>query len=184
MPGGDLEAEHRVVEFGIRVGLHAVPLALPPLEVAGRPAAVGFESGGQVDHPRRHRHERGEDVRPNHVGVEDPLQTVDRLVAVAAAADARIVDHRVEWARGVCLRGELDRGGNVGKVANYATRRARDRCNSVGRTGVVAGMQNNLMAEVNELASALGADALCGTGDEDSVTCRNPRIAGHRVFAP
>ena len=83
--------------------------------------------------------------------MEDALQTVGGLAATAAATDAGIVDHHVEWAGRVRGRGERDRRGDVGEVANDATRRAGNRRHGVGRSLFVPGVQNNVVAKVESV---------------------------------
>ena len=112
-------------------------------------------------------HQSGQHVRRQHVDREDPWVTVDGHHALVLQVCTGVVDHRIELP---------ERVGLLRKTSNVIGIRQVADCDAGGPIGEIteldgtfgrAGVQDDLVAGVQELLSRGAAEARRGTGDED-----------------
>jgi hypothetical protein len=139
------------------------------LQVVQAGIAAAVHPRAEEDQPARARDQRGEQVRGQDVDREDVAQAVwggypPRL----PVADARVVDDRVERARGPGLPGQLGCLADDGQVAHEHSRRARRARLGVAGPGLAARVQDDLVALADQQARGHLAEPVGGAGDQDS----------------
>jgi hypothetical protein len=118
---------------------------------------------------------RGEDVRRQQVRV--PVGGLDPLRL--AVADARVVDDGVHPAEGVDLIGHADGLRRAREVADRDAGRLRADVAEVGRSGLAARVEHDLVPVVEQHARRREPEPVGRSGDEDA--CHIPTVVPIRV---
>src|SRR5258707_5695516 len=122
----------------------------------------------QVDEPVWPADQRGEDVRGEGVHGEGLRVALRRRAAGRLEEDARVMDDRIHPADLVHLLREPPGPGRAGEVADHDSRGARGKAGDRRRPLSATGMEDDVMALINEDTAWGLAEPVSGTGDKDA----------------
>jgi hypothetical protein len=153
---GDGSGERRDEELAVRVGPRR-PLAAPVHAGQVRSSAA-VHAAAEVDQALRAIEKRGEQIRRDHVDRQD----------ARPAHDTGVVDHRVHPAEVVHLRGELAGLLDVGQVPDDGRRAPVEQGTHGREPVVVADVDDDLVALLEQRLRCRAAETVRGAGDEDA----------------